>query len=65
MKAFAFQTDRTFPGIGFDNFRRLSQKEVCHMESEPFWDLFCMTGEPLAYMLYRSVEGDSELPPIL
>lgn len=32
------------------------------MESEPFWELFCMTGEPLAYMLYRAVEGDSGLP---
>lgn len=27
------------------------------MESEPFWELFCMTGEPLAYMLYRKLEG--------
>ena len=36
------------------------------MESEPFWDLFCMTGEPLAYMLYRRLEGaEDELPPIL
>lgn len=35
------------------------------MESEPFWELFCMTGEPLAYMLYRSLEGDQELPPLL
>ena len=26
------------------------------MEPEPFWELFCMTGEPLAYMLYRSAE---------
>lgn len=34
------------------------------MRSEPFWELFCMTGEPLAYMLYRSVEGDKGLPPM-
>jgi hypothetical protein len=27
------------------------------MESEPFWDLFCITGEPLAYLLYRSIEA--------
>jgi hypothetical protein len=27
------------------------------MEPEPFWDLFCMTGEPLAYLLYRSIEA--------
>ena len=26
------------------------------MESEPLWELFCLTGEPLAYMLYRSAE---------
>ncbi len=25
-----------------------------HMEPEPLWELFCLTGEPLAYMLYRS-----------
>ncbi len=35
------------------------------MEAEPFWELFCMTGEPMAYMLYRSIEGDRELPPLL
>lgn len=27
------------------------------MEPEPLWELFCMTGEPLAYMLYRSAEA--------
>ena len=21
----------------------------------PLWELFCLTGEPLAYMLYRSI----------
>jgi len=26
------------------------------MEPSPLWELFCLTGEPLAYMLYRSVE---------
>ena len=36
------------------------------MEAEPFWELFCMTGEPLAYMLYRKLEdGGDQLPPIL
>ena len=36
------------------------------MEAEPFWELFCMTGEPLAYMLYGKLEGaEAELPPIL
>lgn len=29
------------------------------MEPEPFWELFCLTGEPLAYMLYRSAEEAS------
>lgn len=24
------------------------------------WDIFCLTGEPLAYMLYRSAEEDAE-----
>ena len=24
------------------------------------WDIVCMTGEPLAYMLYRSAEEDAE-----
>ena len=28
------------------------------MEAEFFWDLFCMTGEPLAYVLYRTAEDD-------
>ena len=28
------------------------------MEPEGFWELFCTTGEPLAYMLYRSAESD-------
>ena len=36
------------------------------MEADPFCVLFCMTGEPLAYMLYRKLEGvEAELPPIL
>ena len=34
------------------------------MEAEPFWELFCMTGEPLAYMLYRTLEED-QLPPFV
>ena len=42
------------------------QREVCDMEAQPFWELVCMTGEPLAYMLYRKLEGaEKELPPIL
>lgn len=26
------------------------------MEAAPLWELFCVTGEPLAYMLYRAIE---------
>ncbi len=26
-----------------------------NMEPAPLWELFCLTGEPLAYMLYRSI----------
>ena len=29
-----------------------------NMEPAPLWELFCLTGEPLAYMLYRSIEGE-------
>lgn len=32
------------------------------MEPEPLWELFCMTGEPLAYMLYRSLEESGRDP---
>ena len=32
------------------------------MDSESYWELFCMTGEPLAYMLYRTAE-DEDQPP--
>ena len=31
-----------------------------YLEPAPFWELFCLTGEPLAYMLYRSIEGESD-----
>lgn len=31
-----------------------------HMTPEPLWELFCLTGEPLAYMLYRSIEDEGE-----
>jgi hypothetical protein len=27
-------------------------------DSEIYWEMFCLTGEPLAYMLYRSAEGE-------
>ena len=32
------------------------------MEPETLWDVFCMTGEPMAYMLYRAAE-QQETPP--
>lgn len=38
-------------------------KEVCLMnflEPQPLWELFCLTGEPLAYMLYRSIEENQD-----
>ena len=40
-------------------FADYSQKEVRdidNLEPAPLWELFCLTGEPLAYMLYRSIE---------
>lgn len=30
-----------------------------NMEPMPLWELFCLTGEPLAYMLYRSIEDET------
>lgn len=30
------------------------------MEPTPLWELFCLTGEPLAYMLYRSIENEKD-----
>lgn len=30
------------------------------MEPRPLWELFCLTGEPLAYMLYRSMEDEKD-----
>ena len=32
------------------------------MEPNSFWELFYLTGEPLAYMLYRSAEGRQGAP---
>jgi len=28
------------------------------MEPELYWELFCATGDPMAYMLYRSTEEE-------
>ena len=30
------------------------------LEPQPLWELFCLTGEPLAYMLYRSIEENQD-----
>lgn len=30
------------------------------MEPEVYWEMFCATGDPLAYMLYRSAGGTEE-----
>lgn len=33
------------------------------MKPAPLWELFCMTGEPLAYVLYRCAAGEDENKP--
>ena len=33
------------------------------MEPETLWDVFCMTGEPMAYMLYRAAEQREDNGP--
>jgi hypothetical protein len=30
------------------------------MEPEVYWEMFCATGDPLLYMLYRSTGGTEE-----
>lgn len=30
------------------------------MEPERLWMLFCLTGQPAAYMLYRSMEDEDD-----
>ena len=30
------------------------------MEPEVYWEMFCATGDPLVYMLYRSAGGAEE-----
>ena len=31
------------------------------MEPELYWEVFCATGEPMAYMLYKTAAGEN--PP--
>ena len=32
-----------------------SREEVCHMRPEVYWALFCATGAPEYYLLYREL----------
>ena len=32
------------------------------MEPETLWDVFCLTGDPMAYMLYRAAGQRQEDP---
>ena len=34
------------------------------MEPKDYWELFCATGDPAAYMLYRSAEEENEDKPV-
>ena len=34
------------------------------MEPEVYWELFCATGDPMAYMLYRSQEEPENKEPV-
>ena len=41
------------------NIRRIPQtneKGGLRMKNDAYWEWFCMTGEPLAYVLYRQSE---------
>ena len=29
------------------------------MEPELYWEVFCATGEPMAYMLYKTAAGEN------
>ena len=42
-----------------DVIRRLSIKEGCRMESELCWEVFCATGEPMAYLLFKAAGEDT------
>lgn len=32
------------------------------MEAASYWELFCATGDPVAYMLYRNAAQERETP---
>ena len=60
----AKQEKRTEPNLSRHNisthFADYFQREVCEMEPEVYWELFCATGDPVAYLLYRGTEDLSE-----
>ena len=33
------------------------------MEPEVYWELFCATGDPMAYMLYRGMTEEEAVAP--
>ena len=33
------------------------------MDPEVYWELFCATGDPMAYMLYRTAAGEGKTSP--
>lgn len=33
------------------------------MDADSLWELFCKTGEPMAYMLYRAAEEQRDTGP--
>lgn len=57
------EEDRTFPAIKSDNIRRLCQKEVCGMDLQMLWECFCLTGEPLVYLLYQAARDREAAGP--
>ena len=45
------------------NIRRIPQtneKGGLRKNKDAYWEWFCMTGEPLAYVLYRQTEGPDQ-----
>ena len=35
-------------------FADYSWEEVCGMDTQRLWECFCLTGEPLVYLLYQA-----------
>ena len=51
-------TCRPFPAIQSYNSRRLAHPEVCGMDTQRLWEYFCLTGEPLVYLLYQAAREE-------